>query len=212
MGIVVMFSTMPSTPDLPPTRLRRAGLGNYFRPRDLETLGITAPGLRTLLRRGTVEKVARGLYHLTGAEPTEFDAVAASCARTPRAIVCLLTALQIHGIGTALSPEVWLAIPHGTRPPKTTVARIRVVRFSGPMLTAGIERTTVDGVPTHITGPARTIVDCLRLKSLVDRGTALEALRHGLTTGAATSNQILRIARACDVFERVRRDLEVLTA
>ncbi|MBK8977884.1 MAG: type IV toxin-antitoxin system AbiEi family antitoxin domain-containing protein [Planctomycetes bacterium] len=203
---------MAARPDLTPRGLERAGLGAYFRPRDVEALGVTEPMLRTLLRRGVVEKVARGLYRLTAAPASEHEAVAATCARVPRGIVCLLTALQIHEIGTRLSAEVWLGIPHGTRSPLATVARLRIVRFSGPMLSAGVEPIRIDGVPTRITNPARTIVDCLRLTSLIDRETALEALREGLRTRRATSNGLLRMARACGTFERVRRDLEVLNA
>ncbi len=194
------------------TSLRRAGLGSYFRPSDLEALGITEPMLRTLLRHGTVEKIARGLYRLTAAEPSEFETVAAVCARTPRAIVCLLTALQIHGIGTRLSPEVWIGLPHGTRPPRTTIAKIRPVRFSNRFLTTGVTPIRVDGVPTRITDPARTIIDCLRLSALIDRETAFDALREGLSGGAVSSNSVLRMARLCGVHDRVRSFLEVLNA
>ena len=168
--------------------------------------------LRTLLRRGTVEKVARGLYRLTDADPGELESVAAVCARAPRAIACLLTALQIHGIGTRLTPEVWIGLPHGSRPPRTTVARIRAVRFSDRFLTVGVSAIRVEGVPARITDPSRTIVDCLRLTALIDRETAFEALREGLRGGQVSPSGLLRTARLCGVHDRVRGILEILTA
>ncbi len=201
-----------ASPKLSMASLRRASLGAFFRPCDLESLGITEANLRTLVRRGTVEKVARGLYRLVAANTSEHYAVAATCARVPDAIVCLLTALQIHDIGTRLSPEVWIALPHGRRTPQAATARLRVVRFSGELLTTGVEQTRIDGVPTKITNPARTIIDCFRLSSLIDRETALESAREGLRNRCVTSNGLLRMARACGAPDRVRQDLEILNA
>lgn len=209
---MVSFSAMGLPPKLTPASLRRAGLGTFFRPGDLEPLGITETMLRTLVRRGTVEKIARGLYRLVAAEATEHYTIAATCARVPDAILCLLTALQIHDIGTRLSPEIWIGIPHGRRTPRVAIAKLRVVRFSGELLTAGVEAIRIDGVPTTITNPARTIIDCLRLPNVIDRETALEAAREGLRSRRVTSNGLLRMARACGTSERVRHDLEILNA
>ncbi len=209
---MVTFSTMSPKEILTHTLAKRAGIGSYFRPKDLEPLGINEPALRTLVRRGKVEKVARGLYRLTDAEVSEHDSVAATCARVPRGIICLLTALQIHGIGTRLSPEIWLGIPHGSRAPKSTIAPLRLVRFSGPMLTTGVDRTRIDGVPAWITTPARTIIDCVRLSRLIDRETAIEAIREGVRGGHVTTNALLRMAKKCGVLDRMRRDIELLSS
>lgn len=155
---------------------------------------------------------ARGLYQLADAEPSEHYTLAAVCARVPRGILCLLTALQVHRIGTRLSPEVWIAIPHGTRTPTAEVARLRVVRFSGALLTIGVEATRIDGVPTHITNPARTVLDCFRLSRLIDHETALEALRELLRRRRTAPSQLLQMATACGVDRSIRVALEVLGA
>ena len=190
--------------------LRRAGLGTVFRPVDVESMGITEPALRRLVRQGNVEKVARGVYRLAEAEPGEHFTLAAVCARVPKGILCLRTALQFHGIGTRVSPEVWLAIPHGMRVPTIPVTRLRVVRFRGPLLITGIEPVKVDGVPTHITSVARTLVDCFRLSRLIDRETALEALRAVLQHRRASPAHLLQTATACGAAGSMRTALEIL--
>jgi hypothetical protein len=48
-------------PSLSQARLRKAGLGAYFRPRDVEPLGVAFPRLQRLVAEGTVEKIAPGL-------------------------------------------------------------------------------------------------------------------------------------------------------
>ncbi|MBZ0152998.1 MAG: type IV toxin-antitoxin system AbiEi family antitoxin domain-containing protein [Planctomycetes bacterium] len=206
------FSTMAQGPELTIERLQRAGLGVFFRPRDVESLGISEPALRTLQRRGVVERIARGLYRLASIEPSEHYTVAAACARNPNAILCLLTALRIHGIGTRQSPEVWLAIPHGTHPRRTEVAAVRTVKFTGVFLTAGVAQTRIEGVPARITNPDRTIVDCLRLQRWVDRETAVEAARDGMRNRVVTASSLLRMAKTCGIADRLRRDIELLAS
>ena len=78
----------------------RAGVGTYFRPAQLDGLGISYDRLRRLEVAGAVERVSRGLYRLADDEPTEHETIAAVCARVPQAIVCLLTALVLAEAAT----------------------------------------------------------------------------------------------------------------
>ena len=112
------FGSPSGTVQLDRERLRNAGLGVFFRPHQMDELGITYDQLRRLVSTGAVEHVARGLYRLADEEPTEHETLAAVCARVPNAVVCLLSALSVHEIGTQLPHEVWIAIPHKARPPR----------------------------------------------------------------------------------------------
>jgi len=181
-----------ATVQLDEARLIEAGIGVFFRPSQLEALEITYDRLRRLEAAGTVERVARGLYRLTDAEPTEHYSLAAACARIPRSIVCLLSALKVHGIGTQLPREVWLAIPHKARPPQIDGLKLRLLRFTGPAWTYGIQQTAFEGVPARITSPARTVVDCFRFERLVGREAAMEALSDALRRKLVTTDALLR--------------------
>ena len=181
-----------TTIQLDKDRLHSAGLGVFFRPSQLDELGITYDQLRHLVTTGAVERVDRGLYRLASADPTEHATVAAVCARAPNAVICLLTALSIHEIGTQLSPQVWIAIHHKARPPRLPQFQTRLVRFSGAAWTYGVRDTAFEGVPSRITSPARTIVDCFRYHHLIGRETALEALRDGLRERKVTVDALMR--------------------
>ena len=50
-------------------------------------------------------------------------------AAVPNAIICLLTALHFHNIGTLVPHEVWIALDRKARKPARTPARARIVRF-----------------------------------------------------------------------------------
>ena len=110
--------------------LHDAGIGNFFRPSQLEPLGIPYHRLRQLEAEEAVERIGWGLYRLAEAEPTERYSIASVCARVPSGIVCLLSALQVYEIGTQLPRQVWIAIPHKAKAPVLKGIGVRLVRFS----------------------------------------------------------------------------------
>lgn len=175
-------------------RLRFAGITGFFRPFQLEAAGLTRDQLPALLRSGAVERICRGLYRIADAEPTEHFSLAMACARVPNSIVCLLSALRVHGIGTQAPAEVWLAIPHKARAPRLRELRLRIVRFSGAAWTFGVQETEFEGVPARITSPARTIADCFRFERLIGPEAAMEALQDALRQRKVTVAELSRVA------------------
>jgi predicted transcriptional regulator of viral defense system len=173
-------------------KLLNTGLGAFFRPNQLEALGIGYHRLNSLMVDGTIERVARGLYRFSDAEATEHNTLAAACAKVPNSIVCLLSALQVYGIGTRLPNEVWLAIPHKARAPRVPGIKIRLLRFSGAAWRYGIKNIAFEGVKARITTPARTIVDCFRFERIIGREAAMEALRDALRQKKVTIDAIYR--------------------
>ena len=179
------------------TRLESAGIGAFFRPRDLRQLDIAFTDLQRLVAIGTVEKVAPGLYRLAAAEPSEFETLAMVASAVPGGIVCLLSALRLHGIGTQVPHAIWLGLDRKARKPTRLPVTLRIVRFSGATLTYGIETRTIVGVPVRATSPARTVVDCFRYRRKIGLDVALEALRDSIRTRTTTVDEIERAAEVC---------------
>lgn len=178
-----------------------------FRARDIERLGLTRGQLRAMLARGEAERVGRGLYRRE-TQPTELDTVALVCARVPGAVVCLLSALALHGIGTQLPDEVWIAIDRKARKPHVPDLPIRIVRFSKPLLRYGVEERNVQGVTVRVTSVARTVVDCFRYRNKIGLDVALEALRDSLRRRRVSVDAILRAADVCRMTRMIRPYLE----
>ena len=128
---------------------------------------------------------------------TELETVATVCKRVPGTIVCLLTALHVHGIGTQAPREVWIAIDRKARKPRASGLPMRVVRFSGPMLRYSIETREVLGVRVRLTSPARTVVDCFRYRKKIGMDVALEALRDAVNSHGVSVDEIARVAEVC---------------
>lgn len=191
--------------------LQSVGAGAFFRPRDAEEVGVSDYALRQMVEEGVVDHVARGLYRLSDVEPTEFYTLAAVCARVPHAVVCLLSALQFHRIGTRVPRHVWIAVPRKARKPRLPEFPVRTVEFSGAPARYGIEDVVIEGVPTRVTGIARTVVDCFRRHDLVSRETALKALREVVEEGRVTTDALWRAAEVCGAKTLIGPPLEAVS-
>ena len=181
-----------------------------FRPRDLGHYDVSRAGLRSMLRAGEVAQIGRGLYRHERAEPTELDTIVTVCARAPQAIVCLLSALAIHDVGTQQPHAVWIAIDRKARAPRFANVDVRRVRFSGAMLHHGVITREVQGVPVRLTSPARTVVDCFRYRNKLGLDVALEALRDALGKRVATVDDLVRAAETCRIYSVMKPYLQAV--
>lgn len=181
-----------------------------FRPRDVAAMGVTFRGLKQLVADGEVEQVGAGLYRVASAAASEFEALAMVSSQAPAAIVCLLSALRFHAIGTQSPADVWIALDRKARRPTRLPTRVRVVRFSGPMLVYGVVTKDILGVPVRITSPARTVVDCFRYRKKLGMDVAAEALRDAIRTRKASVDEIVRAAEACRASTVIAPYLEAL--
>ena len=198
------------TEPLDTAELREAGIGAFFRPRDLAPLGISHRRLQGLVAREIAENFGNGLYRLTEVPATELETIAMVAAAIPNAVVCLFTALHFHDIGTQSPHETWIALDRKARKPAHHPTRLRIVRFSGPMLTYGVLHRTALGVPFRITSPARTVVDCFRYRNKFGLDVALEALDDVLRSRTATVDEIMRAAEFCRARTVMRSYLKAL--
>ena len=98
--------------------------------------------------------------HVHRCELTEHHSLAAASQRVPHGVICLLSALQFHGIGTQAPFEVWVAIDVHARRPNSDVISLRPVYMSGLALSAGIETHAIEGTRVQVFNSAKTIVDC----------------------------------------------------
>lgn len=184
--------------------MRLARSGKFFGAREVAAAGIHTGELSRAVADGVLERVARGQYRLAGGEVTEHHGLAVASLAAPAGVICLLSALSFHGIGTQLPAEVWVAIERGRTPPRLRSPRLRVVRYSGPVFREGIEVHTIEGRRVPIYGVAKTLADLFKARHQVGLDVALEALREAWRERRFTLPQLDRAARACRV-ERVMR-------
>ncbi len=192
--------------------LQRAGIGAFFRTRDVAGLGVTHYRLQRMVAEGSLERVGPGLYRVAAAEFTEMETIAMVASAVPHAIVCLISALRIHEIGTQSPHQVWLAIDRKARKPARLPITTSIVRFSGQMLSYGVITRPMQGVKVRLTNPARTVVDCFRYRNKIGLDVAMEALRDAVRSRKAMVSEIDRAAEVCRIKTVIGPYLEALSA
>jgi len=188
--------------------VRREGV---LRPRDLDALGISRVYLQRLVRNGELRRVGRGLYTLAGAEPTEHRSLAEACKRVPQGVLCLLSALEFHGLTSQMPFEVWMALGKNARRPRVDRPAMRFVRFSGPAFEDGIERHQLENVEVKVYGPEKTVADCFKFRNKIGLDVAIEALRDCLRERKCSRSALWEFAQICRVANVMKPYLEALT-
>lgn len=173
-----------------------------LRARDVNAIGGSGQLLVNLCRAGRLQRLSRGLYALPDLEPGPHRSLEEACCRSPRGVVCLLSALRYHGIGTQAPHELWLALPAGSRAPRAAWPPLRVIRLTGEALAGGIVTAAPDGVPLRVYGVEKTVTDCFKFRHRIGLDVALEALHDAWRQRRLDMNELARFARVHRV-ERV---------
>jgi predicted transcriptional regulator of viral defense system len=166
--------------------------------------------LRQLCAEGKLVREGRGLYTLPDAEITVHHGLAQASKAIPKGVICLLSALRFHEIGTQAPHEVWMAIDRRAARPRVNHPRMRIVRFSGEARTEGIEERRVEGVAVRIYNPAKTVADCFKYRNKIGLDVALEALRDVIRERKASTDELWQYAKMCRVANIIRPYMEAI--
>lgn len=180
-----------------------------IRVRDLIEHGIHPEYLRRLCEKGLLIKMGRGIYIPADTEISQNIGLAQVAKRVPHGIVCLLSALQFHDLGTQSPFEVWIAVERKSARPHIDYPPLRIVRFSGIALTEGIEKHQIDGVEVKIFNKAKTIADCFKYRNKIGLDVAMEALKDCRQQRLCTNDQLWKYAKICRVANVMMPYLEV---
>jgi predicted transcriptional regulator of viral defense system len=181
-----------------------------IRSRDLDQVGVPRNYLGRLVHRGQLQKIARGLYSTDDIPSSEHVSLVQVSNKAPKAVVCLLSALRFHNIGTQIPSEVWIAIDTKARPPRIEQPAVRIVRFSGAALHFGMQRHDVGGTIIKVYTPAKTVADCFKFRHKIGMDVALEALRECYRQKKGSMEELWNAAKVCRVANVMRPYMEAL--
>lgn len=156
-------------------------IGPIFRAREAVDIGVSWRDLYELRDRGDVLVLSRGLYQLeeaAGVDDIDFIAV---CARAPRGMICLNSALAYWDLSDEIPPVVHLAMPKGAHRPRIDYPPTTVHVFAAETFDVG-RLDVVHGERERfaITSRERAVLDAYRLRRLIGPDVANEALRRYL--------------------------------
>lgn len=177
---------------------------------ELEAHGVPRAQIYQLVRKGLLERQARGIYVASRHPFTAEHTLAQVAKRVPSGVLCLLTALRFHELTTQAPAEVWIALPEKARKPRLDYPRLRVARFSGAALTEGIETHRLENVDVHVYSAAKTVADCFKYRNKVGIDVAVEALRDFSCKHRGGATELARFARICRVTRVMQPYLDAI--
>ncbi|AMQ88991.1 type IV toxin-antitoxin system AbiEi family antitoxin domain-containing protein [Marinobacter sp. LQ44] len=148
---------------------------------------------------GLIEPVSRGLYRLADLPPIENPDLVTAATRFPHAVLCLISALDWHGITTQVPHQVHLAVERGARLPVLGYPPVAGYRFSGQAFSAGIDQVDVDGITLNVYNPEKTLADCFKFRNRIGMDVVLEALELYRTRKTFRPGKLMAYARICRV-------------
>lgn len=187
-----------------------AKASRLLREETLREAGISSTVISQAVKAGELIRLSRGVYHHPEADLDEHLSLSEVAARVPNAVITLLSALQYHQIGTQQPHAVWILLKQNAVTPKIDYPPIEVLRSRvAAAFFEGVVTHSLNDIPTRITTPARTVVDCFKYRSRVGLDVGLEALKAVLTNGVKPT-EIMRFAKLQRVSSVIRPYLDAL--
>jgi predicted transcriptional regulator of viral defense system len=161
-----------------------------------------------MVHSGELLRIARGLYSDPSHIPDTYHSLAEAQCMVETGVVCLLSALSYHEIGTQNPSLMWMAIPNKAWKPNIESSPIEIVRFSGAAYSEGIEKVKIDNTTVSIYSIPKTIADCFKYRNKIGIDVAVEALKDVVKTQKTSVNEILYYAAICRVQKVITPYLE----
>ena len=183
--------------------------GGFARTATIAKSGISSAGVARLSRDGAIVRVKRGLYRWHDADPSSNLVEAARI--VPNGVVCLLSALAVHELGTKTPWEVNLAIHNKARKPvMPDYPPIRLAYFSDVQYQTGIMTMTFDGAPVTVYDPEKTLCDCARYRNKIGMDVYKEAVTEYLRRPGRDIDKLIRDAKKLRVLSIIQPLVEAL--
>jgi predicted transcriptional regulator of viral defense system len=152
----------------------------YAALQDLKRAGIHTDTIRKLLHDRVIEKVKPGLYRLADMPMVGHQGFIDVCLAAPKAVICLLSALDYYNLTTFRPSIVMAALPRDSKPIKIYYPPVQFFYFSGVYYSEYIEEIRESTGIFRIYSIEKTVIDCFRFRNKVGLDTAIEGLKNYL--------------------------------
>lgn len=160
-----------------------------------------------------VYAISRGVYRKADAAETAYLDVLAVSRRIPRGIVCLVSALALHGLTDEVPPAVQLAVPRGTNMPRISYPQADISRLDPE--TFGIGRQEFEIAPGEtvpVYSQERAVAEAMRMRHRVGDTVAIRALRAYLSDRHAKTAHLMEIAQQLGNASALRNAIHVMVS
>jgi len=182
---------------------------SVFRAGDIPYAADPRSVIYRMLSRGELVRAGRGLYSLPDADLSENHSLAEAVKRYPGGIICLISALFFHGIGTQIPYETWVMRKDRRVTPEKDFP-VRFVYCTDNVFSYGIEKHRIEGNEVNVYTVAKTVADCFKYRNKIGLDVAIEALREGWRKKRFTMDELWEASKVCRVQSIIQPYVEML--
>jgi predicted transcriptional regulator of viral defense system len=154
--------------------------GGLLRSSEARRLGIHPQTLKRMTDEGIFEKLERGIYHLKGFELQGDSDMVLVAKLVPKAVFCLVSALNFHNMTTQIPRKLYIALPQQVKEPVIQHPPLDIVWLSDAPYRAGIRQYAIGSETVRVYDKAKTVTDCFKFRNKVGEDVAIEALKDYL--------------------------------
>ncbi len=141
---------------------------------------IPSQALVDLTRNGEIKRVTRGVYIHSDTPVKTYTDYQILAQAVPHGVLCLTSALKLHGLIDTAPDVMHVALKRGTRIPKVDYPPVEFHLFSDDAYEYGVENHPYDDIVLRAYSMEKTIADCFKFRKQVGLETAVNALKAGL--------------------------------
>lgn len=171
----------------------------YSRMKDLRNAGIHPRDITKAMDKNIIEKINPGLYKLTDHPWDEHLGFLDVANAKKSAVICLISALEYHGLTTINPSFISIAVPHNTDKFSMKYPPVKVYYFQNTFYDLGIEEIKTKAGTFKIYNVEKTVCDMFRYRNKLGEDLALEGLRNYLKLKDADIAKLREYAIKCQV-------------
>jgi len=166
--------------------------------KELRASGFQTRDIRTLIENGQIVKIKPGLYKLSELDIQNSGFIDV-CKSVPKGIICLISALEYHGLSTINPWQIHVAIPHSEKRVKIKYPPVQFFYFRNRFYNWGSKEIVTKTGSFKIYNPEKTICDLFRYRNKLGEDIALEGLKNYLKRKDANISKLWDYAIRCRV-------------
>lgn len=154
--------------------------GGTIRTGEAIRSGIAPKTFYAMRDQGILICLSRGLYRLAEAPHLGSPDLLTISMRFPKAVICLISALDYYNLTEQIPHFVYIALPRDAEKPRIEHPPLQIFWLSKKTYKAGIQEVVIDRQSVKIYSAEKTIADCFKFRNKIGLDVAINALKNYL--------------------------------
>ncbi|MDP2365029.1 MAG: type IV toxin-antitoxin system AbiEi family antitoxin domain-containing protein [Ignavibacteria bacterium] len=188
--------------------------GGFATMKEMKEANIHTRDIANLVRENVIEKIKPGVYRLS--DYKFFKDINLSlitvCKAEPKAVICLISALDFYEMTDFNPSEIYYAIPHSKKSTPINNPPAKTFYFRERFYKPGIEIVKTKYGEMRIYNKEKTVCDMFRYRNKLGEELAMQALKNYLRQKKKSIATLIKYAEICQVKTVMIPILKSLTA